>query len=157
MGLLLCPENEVFGQSGGVSVETVLNEKNARYVWSDNPPYFPNDSIDFLYNKEIVKHYFKLAEKYMPFTKSVASILKEEEEKLLPKNSRILGILARGTDYTMLRPYFHPVQPSIEMIISEANKYRKEYDCDKIYVATEDQNNLERLKKEYGEDLIYIE
>ena len=146
-----------FKQPCGVTVEQALEEKNVRYAWSNISPYQLNDSVECLYNKEKISYYSKLAEKYMPFTEEVQQILEEEENRLFPKDCRILGILARGTDYTMMKPYYHPVQPSIEMIIEEANKYRKEYNCDKIYVATEDQNNLEILKKEYGEDLIYID
>ncbi len=146
-----------FEQPCSVSLEQALKEGKVRYAWGHNPPYFPNDSIDFLYNREIVEYYSKLAKRYMPFKKEIANILSEEKERLFPKECRILGVLARGTDYTMLKPYFHPVQPTIEMIICEVNKYRKKYDCDKIYVATEDQNNLDILKREYGKDLIYID
>lgn len=146
-----------FKQPCGVSVDEAIKKNNARYAWSVNPPYHPNDSIEFLYNKELVAHYSKIAQEYMPFSEKVATVLKEEEERLFSKNSRILGVLARGTDYTMLRPYYHPVQPTIEMIVDEIKKYRKQYDCDKIYVATEDENNLELLKKEFGDDLLYID
>lgn len=146
-----------FKQPCGVSVDEALKDGNARYVWSNIPPYHPNDSLDYLYNPEIVQYYSKLAKKYMPFTDTVERELKEIEGALFPENSRILGVLARGTDYTTLKPFYHPVQPTMDMIITQIKKYRKEYDCDKIYVATEDQNHLNALKKEFGDDLIYMD
>ncbi|MBE5894457.1 MAG: hypothetical protein E7285_02180 [Lachnospiraceae bacterium] len=146
-----------FYQPCGVSVNQALKEKNIRYIWSNVPPYCPNDSLDFLYNKELVSYYAKLAEKYMPFKEEVKQILEDEKKRLFPKNCRTLGVLARGTDYTMLKPYYHPVQPTMEMIIEKVNKYKKDYACDKVYVATEDQNNLDALKNEFGDDLLYID
>ena len=146
-----------FKQPCGVTVEQALKEKSVRYIWSNVPPYCPNDSLDFLYNKELVSYYAKLAEKYMPFKEEVKQILEDERKRLLPKNCRTLGVLARGTDYTVLKPYYHPVQPTMEMIIEKVNKYKKDYACDKVYVATEDQNNLDALKNEFGDDLLYID
>ena len=32
-------------------------------------------------------------------------------------DNSVLGVLARGTDYTSLRPYFNPIQPDIDYTV----------------------------------------
>ena len=132
-----------FEQPYNISFEDVLKQGNARYVWSDIPEYQPNDSLDFLYNDDIINYYHLVAEKYIRFQPHVLEKLKKKEEEILGqyKGERILGVLARGTDYTALRPYFNPIQPNLEQLVSKIDEYIKRYNCNKIYVATEDEGN----------------
>lgn len=146
-----------FHQPCDISLENALQSREARYVWNDIPEYQPNDSMDFLMNVEMIKYYRKLAKKYMPFKEDVIQKLQKENEIILgnSKNVRVLGVLARGTDYVSLKPHYHPIQPSIEQITEKINYYRKIYDCDKIYIATEDAGILKKMKEIYGNDLLY--
>lgn len=64
--------------------------------------------------------------------------------------------MARGTDYTNLRPYFHPVQPTIEELIDKVDDYRKKYNCEKIFLATEDNTILEQMQERYKDDLLFV-
>lgn len=146
-----------FKQPCGIGVEEALASGKARYVWNDIPDYQPNDSLDFLYNNAIITLYHNIAEKYIQFQPEVLKILKEKEKEILEpyKAQRILGVLARGTDYTSLKPYFNPIQPDLEQITKAIEKYFHRYDCQKIYVATEDEKILERLIDIYGDKLLY--
>lgn len=65
-----------------------------------------------------------------------------------------LGIYARGTDYTRLKPKGCTIQPSIQMIISKANEYIQKYHLKKIFLVTEDNNVYSALSKEYGNSLM---
>jgi len=149
-----------FKQPCGVGLKEAVDSKKARYVWNDIPDFHPNESLDFLVYQELVEYYRKLAREYMPFQDSVKDHLEKSVESILgrrneEKGIRTLGVLARGTDYVTLKPYFHPVQPSIEEIVEKIDAYRIKYDCKKIYVATEDSGILKKLKEKYGEDLCY--
>lgn len=148
-----------FEQPGNVSLEEALKSGQARYVWRDIPDYHPNDSLDFLYHKEIISHYHNMAEKYIRFKGNVLQILQEKEQDILAphKEERILGVLARGTDYTGLKPYYNPVQPSLEQMIGKIDEYSEKYHCSKIYVATEDAEVLEQLIYIYGDRLLYTD
>lgn len=151
-----------FEQPCNISLEEALESGKARYVWNDIPSYHPNDSLDFLYNAEIVAYYHSVAEKYVRFQPAVMEKLKKAEREIFgedefDKRERILGVLARGTDYTGLRPYFNPIQPSLEQIIAKIDEYCKKYSCKKIYVATEDADILEKLTKCYGSRLLHTD
>lgn len=146
-----------FEQPALISLEEALESGKARYVWNDIPEYQPNESLDFLMNSEIVEYYREVAAKYILFKPEIQKELKAENERILDpaKNRRILGVLARGTDYVSLKPDYHPIQPSVEQMIGQIDYYRKLFECDKIYVATEDAGILETMKNIYGEDLLY--
>lgn len=148
-----------FQQPCKTTLEDALKSGNARYVWNDIPEYQPNDSLDFLYNDEIIEHYHLVAKEYIRFQPHVLEKLEKKEEEILGafKEERILGVLARGTDYTTLRPYFNPIQPNLEQLVSKINEYMKRYNCTKIYVATEDEGNLEYLREIYGEKILYTD
>lgn len=148
-----------FEQPCHISLEEALVSGKSRYVWNDIPEYQPSDSLDFLYNDEIISHYHSVAEKYIRFQPHVLKILKEKEREILDKYKAegILGVLARGTDYTSLRPYFNPIQPDIDHIIQTIDSYCEKYGCKKIYVATEDETILERLKGIYADRLLYTD
>lgn len=148
-----------FEQPCGVNLETALKSGKARYVWNDIPEYQPNDSLDFLMNREIVSFYHMLSQKYIRFVPQVQNLLDKKCEEIFGgnKKERILGVLARGTDYTALKPYFHPVQPNLDQLAVAIDRYVKEYACEKIYVATEDSSLLEQLKEIYGERLLFTD
>ena len=67
----------------------------------------------------------------------------------------IIGVLARGTDYTMCCPHGHPVQPTARQLIDMVNKYSAEGHFDeKIYLVTEDRRIADEFRREYGDRLI---
>lgn len=146
-----------FKQPLGISVEEALDSGKARYVWRDVPEFHPNESLDFLLDEDLAKYYRKIANRYVRFQDNVLEQLNNERETILgiKGKHRIVGVLARGTDYVTLKPYAHPVQPNVNQLIEKINKYREKYDCDKVYVATEDAQILDRFKSVYGEDLLY--
>ena len=93
----------------------------------------------------------------MRFTPLVMKALSEKEAEILEpyKSERILGVLARGTDYTGVKPYNHAIQPDAEMLTSVINEYCTKYHCNKIYIATEDAGILEYMKGIFGDRLLY--
>lgn len=75
----------------------------------------------------------------------------EKTRDALFKGRKMLGILARGTDYVAARPKGHPIQPEPCQIIAKAEEILEKYSCDGIYLATEDQDIYERLQEAFGE------
>ena len=146
-----------FKQPAGIGVEEALASGKARYVWKDIPDFHPNESLDFFLTQEIVDYYREIVKKYVVFQDDVKERLEKVRKEILGEEGekRILGVLARGTDYTSLKPYFHPVQPALEELIDKIDSYKEKYHCQKVYVATEDENILQQLSRKYGEDLLY--
>ncbi len=67
---------------------------------------------------------------------------------------KVLGILARGTDYTTVKPSGHPIQPNSNMIIEVVEKIYKEKSYEYIYLATEDEYIYNDLKGYFGNILL---
>lgn len=90
----------------------------------------------------------------------------QEYERIFSKHSRILGVICRGTDYLTLKPAGHPVQPSVEEVISHCQEHMKQYSYDAIYLATEERqirdafcqafpNMILENKRSYYDDIYY--
>ncbi len=78
-----------------------------------------------------------------PGTKSyidseIHSVLSKAESKE-GGQTRILGLVARGTDMLALKPSNHPIQPSLDELYLTTLSAMKQGDFDAIYLATEDQ------------------
>ena len=72
-------------------------------------------------------------------------------KKLFPSNERVLGVLLRGTDYAIRRLPNHPIIPPIEFAISTVVAKLKEWNCKKVYLATEDKGIIKNFKKVFGD------
>lgn len=58
------------------------------------------------------------------------------KEEAIIKNKKVLGVLVRGTDYVKIKPAGHPVQPNIDVMLSDVKEVFNEYDA--IYLATDE-------------------
>ncbi len=66
----------------------------------------------------------------------------------------MIGVLARGTDYTKLKPAGHPIAPSPEILSEKVDEFLKSYGDRKIFLATEDKDIYAFFRQKYG-SLIY--
>ncbi|WP_027206079.1 hypothetical protein [Butyrivibrio fibrisolvens] len=64
-------------------------------------------------------------------------------------NKNVLGVLARGTDYTNKRPKGHPIQPDIDQLLRKSKEFVDKHKCDYIYIATEDSQIYESFENEF--------
>ena len=95
----------------------------------------------------------KLADKYLVLNAS----LKKRVNNYLKENilgDKVLGVLCRGTDYLLLHPKGHPIQPDPEVVVEKAAELMKGMCIDKIYLATEDINIYKKFKLHFGEKLL---
>lgn len=122
-----------------------------KYIVKDGiPAFMPNYQMDFLTNMEIVDIWRQVMKRYMPFS----SAIREKIRKIISnspfrKKQRILGVLCRGTDYTALRPYNHPVQPSVEEVLKKVTEIMATQQCEIIYLATEDAKVLSAFQEHF--------
>lgn len=99
--------------------------------------------------KDITDRYVKVLDKIM---KEV-----EERKKEIFGDSRVLGVLARGTDYVKSKPRKHPIQPETSQIIAKSKELMEEYQCDRIYLATEDLQIFHEFATAFGDKLVSME
>lgn len=79
------------------------------------------------------------------------------EKKLFAPTDRVLGVVLRGTDYLVRRIHNHPIQPPLEFATSMAVAKLKEWDCNKIFLATEDKIIVQIFKKFFGSRCIILD
>lgn len=100
---------------------------------------FPN--FQDIYNSRSISLYGKLYQDFLVFNETTNQYIDSELKEIFQegKRGRILGVLCRGTDYTICKPKGHPVQPEISDIIKVTDKKMKELECQYLYLATEDE------------------
>ena len=119
------------------------------------PDFKPDDSMDCLLNPGLMGFWQKIMRKYMRFSPEM-EMYTEQCMQSLPfrKGIKIAGVLCRGTDYVNIRPYRHPVQPSIERVISDIEQIMEKQKCDYCYLVTEDQAVKKKKKNRFGHQLL---
>ena len=132
--------DRLFEQPCGKSLEQAYDGKFV--IISDGAPILPrpDDGMMFFdnYNGEL-DYWREQAHKYIKIRKEIKEDIEKEYSELVRENDRVLGVLVRGTDYTDLKPYQHPVQPQPTNVIEKCYEMIKEYNCNKVFVATEDE------------------
>ncbi len=118
----------------------------------------PNLSMDFFTNKGLVEYWRKLFNKYIRFNSDMKFYINQIEEDIINKYAgRKLGILCRGTDYTDLRPFGHPVQPTVEMVIEKAQEVCRTFQCKYVFLATEDEEIYLKFREVFKERLVTVQ
>ncbi len=99
--------------------------------------------------KDIADRYVKVSDE----------IIKEVEHRArsLWGDGRVLGVLARGTDYVKSKPRKHPVQPETEQLIAKSKEVMEAYQCDKIYLTTEDRRIYQDFEAVFGDRLLAMD
>ena len=77
--------------------------------------------------------------------------------RLFSPKDRVLGVHLRGTDYVATQPQNHPIQPPLEFAVSMVVSKLREWNCNKIFLTTEDKNIAENFKRIFGDICVTIE
>lgn len=163
-----------FMQPCGFSLKDISKSRNV-ILGSINPPEKYPD-FDMIENRnrdsantDIMK-WRDAAHKYILLRPEIQEQIDSEYIELFGKNTsadeecgcfgekantpKVLGVLCRGTDYVQLKPYNHPIQPSVDDVISKCEEIMGEYGCDYIYLATEDEEIWNRFIDEFGGSVV---
>lgn len=141
-----------FEQPAGYSVQDIQHSKN---IIIQRKMHTPDEKhlMGNFYNDPVKINYFReLYTKYIQYSDYTKSYLQKSE--FILKGSRVLGVLCRGTDYVILRPKNHPIPPTSSLVIEKSKVVMEEYNCDKIFLATEDEDIYEDFKRAFGDKLI---
>ena len=80
----------------------------------------------------------------------------EEYYEAVFGNDKVLGVLIRGTDYKVAEVGPTSKQASAEYLIPKIRHWMEEFSFDKIFLATEDQDALNVMIREFGKDKVRI-
>lgn len=92
----------------------------------------------------------ELYQKYIRYNEKSVLAVQKEYEKNIDSGKEMLGVLYRGSDMSALKLKNHPIQPTVDEMISLIHKYMKEWKCERIFLSTEDAEAAERMKEEFG-------
>jgi hypothetical protein len=81
--------------------------------------------------------------------------MKEYADAILG-NRKTLGVLARGTDYMTNNLGADRIHATVDQMITVIHKWMEEYGYERIFLATEDQDNFEKMRAEFPGKIIAI-
>ncbi len=79
-----------------------------------------------------------LFRKYIKLRPELEKQFLEDWECLTAGHCKVLGVKARGSDYTLLKPKGHYIQPSVEQVIDKVKEFIEGKEYDAIFLSTED-------------------
>ena len=149
-----------FRQPFDLTLDEAYNGNNV--IMSTGEPLPPGTSapgatgIDFYYNvnNDLLEWRMLVKLGLFRIQPKILEDIMAEYNQLITKEDRVLGVLARGTDYTAQHPEDHPVQPSVDVIINTVKELRAKWNCNKIFLATEDYNIVVRMKEMFKDDCL---
>lgn len=146
-----------FKQPVGISLEEAYQSQNV-IVSQGVPIDWPNDKREIVVYKKLIRNHWKdIAAKYVNVQQDVLDEVNKQCKYLFDEQDRVLGVKLRGTDYIALRPKGHSRQPQIEDVIKKTKSVLKKYNCNKIYLSTEDQSIYQRYKEEFFDIVVTSE
>lgn len=100
-----------------------------------------------------------LYHRYFSVRDDVRKIVDEKYAEIFKevKGRPVLGCIYRGTDYVRIRPANHMVQPDLDEFIEVCSQRQREWGCDFVFLATEDDDALEKCKEHFKDRLLYTD
>lgn len=149
------PWESLFEQPMSYGLNDIKNSKNI--TLSCKNPHSKEKyaiGIRIMENKERLLSTSKLFKKYIRPNSPIQDFLDTEHNRIIGTQQRVLGVLCRGTDYTLKKPKYHPIQPDPKDMIVKAAEVMEKFNCNKIFLATEDQTAYELFKEHFGDNLL---
>ncbi len=116
-----------------------------------------DNEIDAIIDDENkLKEYCAIYEKYVHINKRLEKKAESIYSKIICAEWKVLGCVYRGTDYRNRKVINEHRQPSISEEIEKAKELMTEWNCDHIFLATEDEGGLEAFKQAFNDKLIYV-
>ena len=97
----------------------------------------------------IYRHFFQLSD-------NASKYINEEYNRLIKPGMRVIGVKCRGTDYTMLRPRNHPIQPEVEDVIAKVREVMEAWNCDYVYISSEERKTVEHFEQAFPGKVLYV-
>ena len=138
-----------FDQPFGFTLDDVLkNADNIEYIRCDGTSDQPSDEI--ISDRIKINFWHNFAKKFMPIKTNIIELSNKIMKKLFNDSKNILGVLIRGTDYISKKPQSHPIQPTIDMVISDVRQLEIKNNYKYIFFSTEDEIIRRRFIKEFS-------
>ncbi len=144
-------------QPNGTTLKEVYESKNvilSKRSWYQ--PGNPEYSIEKHTDKKYIQMYNKLMSD-VPLNSYTKCHCDNMYNKLFKGRKKIVGVSMRNAGYSansIFQASGHPIQPTIEQLIKIVDNVIKQYSADTIFLATEENANVEKFKEIFGDSLI---
>lgn len=130
-----------------IEIDDSLSESEEAIQWNpwERDFHFPTREV---YNCEYEKWRQWFKEDFL-------EMIEKRSRKYLVQDKRILGIVARGSDYK--KTLAHPKQAPLDVVINRARKMMKYNGYEYIFLATEDAEIYETFREAFGKELLFID
>ena len=143
-----------FEQPLRIGLEQAYNGENV--ILCQEHRGYPNENI-FKDNVSLTEWRMLLKLGLLKIKSERLAEIAEVRKKLFAPNDRVLGVLLRGTDYVARRPHNHPIPPPIEFAASIVVEKLREWNCNKIFLTTEDKNIVQVFKNVFRDFCIVFD
>lgn len=125
---------------------------------SEPPTGIPNITLDFYndVNNQLTEWRMLVKLGLLRVQPSIMEQANYMFNSLFNKEDRVLGLLLRGTDYVKMKPVGHPIPPSNELALQTVSDLMTKWNCNKIFIATEDFNILKFFVERLGDKCSYM-
>jgi len=146
-----------FLQPGGINLAQINSEElvNTGKMPFRNGPYSGRAFYEDWYGDKTF---------WREFVANEIKVKKEIQDKVLfwwnanfDEKDHVLGVLCRGTDYLRLKPTGHAKQPSAEQCVEKTQELMRAWNCNKVYLSTEDENILELFRKKFPNTIYFYD
>ena len=143
-----------FKQPMGYGLQDI---KKSKFVIMAKKSHTPDEAHfmgNFYDNPERIGYFRNFFKKYIIVNDRTKAYLDSSYMNLISNQGKVLGVLCRGTDYIMSKPKGHPIPPTAEETIRCAKAVMEKYHCQKIFLATEDEDVYNDFYGEFKDKLL---
>lgn len=145
-----------FEQPCGYGLDEIAGARNVMLSFIEPPGTHGQErypDYNMVCRSEELSMWRKVSGKYLKLKPAVSDRIDSWYDGHLAGH-RTLGVLCRGTDYVQRRPFNHPLQPRTSAVIEKCHEVLEEWQCDQIYLSTEDQEIWNRMTEAFPGKII---
>lgn len=158
------PFEYYFKQTSNITVDEVYQSKNVflfnfgHLKWIEeelNSDFNPNAIAGYEFSEKYIKYLSKISQKYIKLNEYTKNKFDRDEKHLFKNNKKkTIGVHIRGTDF--IKGFEnHPKMIEVEKYIKELKIAFEKSHFGQIFLATDDSNILDKMSKEFGENLLF--
>ena len=142
-----------FEQPSGYSLEEVYESKNVVIASGVDPKEASPVVLNYYLQqrKSRAKRYYKIINDQIKIKDSIQKKIDITYKKLLA-GKRVIGVVKRGTD--IINNAGHSIQPDLSDVISKTKDMLMEWNCDYVFLASEEAETVDVFRFEFGDKLL---
>lgn len=144
-------------QPFGINLEEVYKSQNV--ILSNRSWYQPGNpqySIESHKNIDSINKYNRLMQ-LVPLNDSIKDHIDNVTDLIFGNKKRILGVSMRTNGHSKNSCFHapgHPIQPTVDELIQVVRQKISSWDADYVFLATEQEDNIEDFRDAFGDKLI---